>query len=153
MPPILVAGTVLGVEAGLNEPITRAPHSTLEVVTTPRPIVLLNETVAVVGDIVALPAQVVLIQVDAVLTCHTGPGTTALTVRLYSGNAIVPANLLATVTFPVSNPIREAAQFTLRFVDQQGPGGTVQYTASVQLTAATGNGQISSSRLDVALQV
>lgn len=153
MPAALVAGTVQGTETLLNEPVTRPPHNTVEVVNFQRPLVTVTETVGVVGDVVNLPAQAVLIQVEAELECFTGAGSTALIVRLYSGGAILAANLLATLTFPVANPIREAAIFTLRFVDSQGPGGTVQYTASVQLVGATGNGAIRHSRLGVAIQV
>lgn len=153
MPPILIAGTVQGTATSLGEPITRAQHNTVEVVNFQRPLVTVTETVGVVGDVLPLPGQVVLIQVEAELDCFTGTNATGLIVRLYSGGAIVPANLLATVTFPVNNPIRDAEIYVLRFVDSQGPGGTVQYTASVQQVGATANGSIRHSRLGVALQV
>lgn len=81
----------------------------------------------------------------AIINVTTGAGTTLVTVRVYRGATIVPANIINITDFTASG----GSLFRGVVATEDVPGDVMnqQYLVTVQQAGATGNGTISYSEL------
>lgn len=147
MPAIPIAGEFDAVLTSAPAALQNQPVATPGVTSAPLPVVGPAEVLHVTSTPLLLPAAVVLVDVIASVSVKAGAGTNALIVRLYRGTAAVAGNLLGTQAFPVTPTPVAAFAITAHTVDQQGPGGSVQYSATVQQAGAPGAGAVLSSSI------
>lgn len=112
-------------------------------------IVTTAETAAITSHAVSQAVDGEPITIIGSVSVLTGTATTALTVRVREGAGV--AGSVVGETLPLTIGAAADAQIPFQFTQAPAAVAGQQYTATVQATAATGNGTIRSAGISVAV--
>lgn len=141
---MLFCGGVQALMAVLLSEDVQVPAGSIDVPTT-------AETLAVVGFSLTLPSGNAKAVIRGWMDLTVGAGTTAITIAIYSGNAI--GGRLVGTKQPQAGDFTpgSSAHFEYEVVDVLSNVGGAQYCMSVTQTGATGDGTITAALLDTSL--